>query len=192
LEELNLEKTGKMSKDKWHIIFIIISFILFIISMRVMRFYSINVTKYIENEKILDLRMGYSYNDVNEYLAKLGKDGRNYYAKTFHLVDTFYPIIYSVFYLITLSYLIKKCFKNNKKQKSVLLLPIIGIICDYGENILIDSFIKTFENISQRDVIVSSYLTIIKFIFVYASLIIIILLTLGLIIKNIKIRGHFA
>jgi hypothetical protein len=183
-----MEEINKPSKEKWHIVLIIISFILFMISMRVMRFYSSNVTNYINNEKILDLRMGYSYNNVNEYLTKLGEDGRNYYAKTFHLIDTFYPIIYCAFYLITLLYLIKKCFTKNGKQNILLLLPIIGIICDYGENILINLFIKNINNISKIGVMISNCFTIIKFISIYGSLLIIMILILLLIIKNVKIK----
>jgi hypothetical protein len=176
----------KTAKDKQYIILILISFILFITSMRIMRFYSNNLANFVSNEKILDLRMGYSYNNVNEYLNKLGEEGRNYYLKTFHLIDTFYPIIYCSFYLIALSYLINKCFKK-RKYYILLLLPIIGTICDYGENIFINSFIKSYNNISQNAVIISNYLTRIKFILVYTSLLCIILLIVFLIIKTKKL-----
>jgi hypothetical protein len=142
------------------------------------------------NETILDLRRGYSHEDIENYIDGLNDSGRNYYVKKFHLIDTFYSIVYGIFYIITLSYLTKNIFGKNKFVKFVLLIPIIGIICDYGENILIDSFIKNVNNMSRNISTLSSSMTIIKFITVYFSLLLIIILIICLIIKKIKLKKY--
>jgi cytochrome b561 len=165
----------KKNNSKIHVILIIVSLVLFLISMLIMRHYSNNLTQYVANEKILDLRMGYSFDNVVQYLNDLGEDGRQYYLNTFHLVDAFYPILYFAFYVITLSYFIKKVFKN-RISFILLLLPLIGIICDYGENICINSFIKNMNTITEENVLIANYCTKIKFISVYASLLLIIVL----------------
>jgi hypothetical protein len=152
-----------------------------------MRHYSNNLSNFIANEEILDLRMGYSFDDAVHYLNSLGEDGRKYYLNTFHLVDTFYPIIYFAFYVITLSYFIKKIFKS-KICFIVLLVPLIGSICDYGENIFINSFIKNMNNITEKNVIIANYFTRIKFISVYSSLLLIILLMVFHMINKLRIR----
>jgi cytochrome b561 len=173
--------------SKTHIILVIVLLALFLISMRIMRHYSNNLINYIANEEILDLRMGYSFDNVIHYLNGLGEDGRKYYSNTFHLVDTFYPIIYFAFYVTTLSYFIKRIFKN-KIYFIVLLVPLLGIICDYGENIFINSFIKNMNNITEENVMIANYFTRIKFISVYLSLILIIILMVLHIINKLRIK----
>jgi hypothetical protein len=151
-----------------------------------MRYYANNLLVYAGDEKILDLRFGYSIEDVKDYLNALGENGRNYYLNKFHFIDTFYPVIYCAFYLITLGYFIKRVI-SKKWKYLILLLPVIGIICDYGENIFINLFIKNINNISDATVLMANVFTKIKFISAYGSLLLIIILLTIFIIK--KIRG---
>jgi len=168
-----------------HIILVFVSFILFIASMQIMRHYANKVTEY-NNEKILDLRFGYSFDDVKHYINGLNDNGKNYYVKKFHLFDTFYPIIYGVFYILTLSYFIWNFFTKYRLIKLILLIPIVGIICDYCENILINSFIKNVNNVSNNICTLSSILTIIKFIAVYLSLLLVIILMFYIIYNKLR------
>jgi len=169
-------------KEKVHIILIIITFILFMISMRLMRFYANSLPE--SNKLILDLRFGYNTDNVNNFLLELSEDGRNYYVNTFHFVDTFYPIIYCMFYLTVLSYLIKKCFP---KTKILLVLPVAGMICDFIENILLNYIVKNHDNIMENIVNVSSIFTVVKFIMIYTSLALSILFLIVIIIKRKKL-----
>ena len=65
-------------------------------------------------------------------------------------------------------------------------MPVIGIIGDYGENILIDSFVKDINNVSGNRSLASNYFTILKFAAIYISLFLVIILMLYLIIRQIK------
>jgi hypothetical protein len=159
-----------------------------------MRYYADNFLVYAPDEKILDLRIGYSIDDVKNYLNKLGEDGRHYYLNIFHFIDTFYPIIYCSFYLITLGYFVKKII-SKKMKYMILLIPIIGMVCDYGENIFINSFVKNINNIDNISVLISNIFTKIKFISAYGSLLLIIVLCTIFVIKKTKRykeNGHFA
>jgi hypothetical protein len=151
-----------------------------------MRYYANNLLFYANDEKILDLRFSYSMDDVKNYLDKLGYDGKNYYLNTFHFIDTFYPIIYCAFYLITLGYFAKNVL-SKKLKYLILLFPIIGIVCDYGENIFINSFIKDIINIRETNVLMANIFTKIKFISAYGSLLLIIILLTIFIVKKIKV-----
>ena len=75
-----------MKMKNLHIILVFASFVLFIVSMQIMRHYANNVMEY-NNEKILDLRFGYSYDDVKHYANGLNDNGKNCYVKDFHLFD---------------------------------------------------------------------------------------------------------
>jgi lysylphosphatidylglycerol synthetase-like protein (DUF2156 family) len=136
------------------------------------------------NEKVLDLRFGYSYDDVKNYINGLNDRGKIYYVNNFHLFDTFYPIIYGIFYIVTLLFFIQNLFPKNKFKKLILLIPIIGIICDYCENILINSFIENIYDVSNNICILSSYLTIIKFFAIYLSLLLVIVFTVYYIFRK--------
>jgi hypothetical protein len=148
-----------------------------------MRYYANNLLFYAADEKILDLRFSYSMDDVKNYLDKLGDDGKNYYLNKFHFIDTFYPIIYCAFYLITLRYFLKNGL-SKKWKYLILLFPIIGVVCDYGENIFINLFIKDIINIREANVLIANIFTKIKFISVYGSLLLIIILLAIFIIKK--------
>jgi hypothetical protein len=159
-----------------------------------MRYYANNLLFYASDEKILDLRFSYSMNDIKNYFDKLGTDGKDYYLNKFHFIDTFYPIIYCAFYLITLGYFVKNVI-SKKLKYLILLFPVIGIVCDYGENIFINSFLKDVINIREANVLIANIFTKIKFISVYGSLLLIIILLAIFIIKKIKIykeNEHFA
>jgi hypothetical protein len=134
-----------------------------------MRYYADNVV-HNDNEKILDLRMGYTYDEVINYISGLTNDSKNYYIQKFHFVDTFYPIIYCAFYILILSFLLKNIFSKNKMVNIILAIPFVGTVCDYAENALINSFIENSPNISKDIVRISSNLTKVKFITIYFSL----------------------
>jgi hypothetical protein len=132
--------------------------------------------------------MGYNIENVKNYFMELNEVGRNYYINKFHSIDTIYPAIYFLFYITTLSYLIKKLFTNNKTMHLFLIIPTLGIISDYGENILINNMMKNYDNISEIMVNISSSLTIVKFIMVYISLMCSIVFLLIIIITKINNR----
>jgi hypothetical protein len=166
-----------------HIALIIVFFILFMGSMRLMRFYANSVKNY-GNEKILDLRFGYSTIDVNKFIALLTDNGRHIYLNRFYVIDSIYPVIYSIFYILVLSFLIGLCFPKNYKILCLLLLPIIGAICDYIENYFIKSFLKDIIIANDINIKISNIFTMIKFISIYVTFIL--FLVVVLLIKIIR------
>ena len=169
-------------KKSVHLILVIVFLLIFIGSMRIMRFYANSVENY-NNEKIFDLRFGYSTTDVNKYLAFLSSEGKQVYLNKFYLFDSFYPIIYTIFYILTLSLLLSLCFPNIRKANFLLLIPIIGSIFDYLENNFIKTFLNDVNGINDFNVKLSSTFTILKFISIYVTFAIMIILLVTLIIK---------
>ena len=174
-------------KRSVHILLTIVFLLLFIFCMRLMRSYAYSVENY-NNEIILDLRFGYSRSDVSKYLAFLSNEGKQIYLDKFYLMDSFYSIIYTTFYILALSLLLPLCFPNIRKIFFILFLPIIGAASDYLENHFIKSFLKDIYEINDLNIRLSSTFTIIKFISAYASFAIIIILIIKLIIKIFKNR----
>ena len=167
-----------------HFALIIAFLILFVTSMRIMRFYANTVENiHFGNEKILDLRFGYTLTDVNKYLAFLNAEGKNVYLNRFYLIDSIYPVIYAAFYIFSLSLLINICFPKTRKTYGILLLPVIGAIFDYSENFFIKSFLKDINKVNEFNVNISSIFTRIKFISIYTTFALILVFILIFVIK---------
>ena len=170
---LNINK-----KEIAHIILIIITFAILIIGTKIL----CNYSKYL-NYGILEFRF-YGYNSMNvlKYLYDLNENQRYYYISTFHLISVFYPITYISFFVTVFIYLLKKFNTTNKRKYFLIIFPIVGMICDYLENIfikyIVNNYIYDFNNISEKIVSISSILTIIKFITIFGSIILIIILFL--------------
>ena|GEM_PF-5105542 len=174
----------KIAKSKINIFVVIMSLIIFILGMIIMRQSANRVSEYAGGETILDLRMGYSEKSAKQYLEQLGKKGREEYYNNFYKVDLFYPLTYTLFYFCAIAILLKKCCKEKNKLDFLLLLPIFGLIFDWGENLFIRSLINQFPDISQVICQTSSIFTMLKFIFVYSSLLSIVCLKALITIKQ--------
>ena len=133
-----------------------------------MRYFANKIAAYQDFQKILDLRMGYSFEECLSYLSGLGEDGRSLYKNCFFYIDLVYMLIYNTFYFSALLFLLGRT--GLKKCNPVLLLPLLGLIFDLGENLLIRQMINNFLTMSQILCNVSSIFTVLKFVCAYGSL----------------------
>lgn len=153
----------------------------FIGGMVIMRYFASRITAYSQSKAILDLRMGYTFKECQDYLLSLGIEGRKIYGNEFFYIDFIYLIIYNIFYFSALLYLLR--FIKSKKLKLIILLPLCSFLFDLGENVLIHQMVNSYPDISQKICKTANTFTILKFISVYGSLVFIILLV-ALLIKQ--------
>lgn len=140
-----------------------ILFIVFLASMRHMR----KLSAAVPGERILDLRFGYGYSEVVDYMNSLSKDAIAKY-KTFQNFDFMYIAIYIVFYAVTIFWLVE--YLNA--WSILVTIPIIAGACDLTENLTIRSMMHS--NIKNQSLIMaSSICTKIKFICAYTSMILV-------------------
>lgn len=154
---------------------------LFLVGMIVMRHLASKIAVY--NEVILDLRMGYSFQECQTFILGLTEDGRSLYENFFY-VDLVYMFIYNTFYFSTLLFLFGKI--GLKRSRFILLFPLFSFVFDLGENLFIKQMIKNFYTIPQSLCHVSSTFTVLKFVCTYSSLAFCCLLTALLIKKRIQ------
>ena len=105
---------------------------------------------------------GYSHQQAISLLESLGEDGRNVYLFQQLPVDFIYPGLFAISYALLLTWLFAKSFAANLKIFFLVLVPVLGGLFDYLENIGIIIMINAFPNISQGLVGVVSTLTILK------------------------------
>jgi hypothetical protein len=92
---------------------------------------------------ILDLQTGFSYESAYQQIGNYGEEGIQIY-NYIQIVDTIFPIAFGMGLLCFLSFLLKKLSPDNKKLTTLALLPLIGTLFDFLENIGIFLMIRLY------------------------------------------------
>lgn len=113
--------------------------------------------------------LGYSYHYANSFLSQLTEHGYRLYKYVQLPLDIFFPIFNfaagsCMFVLLLRSY---SKLKSEKRTFQFLLwislvFPLIAMLCDYSENILIFSMLSIKENVPIMIVSTANVFTIIK------------------------------
>lgn len=140
---------------------------LFLLTMCVfliMLFYSIPaVERFVPGKQLFDLSpSGYSYDFARTLLEALGAEGRAVYLELQLPLDFIYPGLFAISYSLLLVWVFKKGFPAHSKIFYLSLVPVAGGFFDYLENICIFNMLKTYPDISQSLVSLSSIFTILK------------------------------
>ncbi len=126
-----------------------------------------SITK--NDNNLLDMQSFKSYNYVNTIIYQYGKEGIQFY-KTVSVIDIFFPLVYGALLFFIILYNI------NFRKSFLLIIPIFSVLFDYVENTSIIILLKTHPNITQLNYIFYYCSNILKFIFLFFSIIIIIYL----------------
>ncbi len=161
--------------------FIIILFAAFLVFMLYLfPTHQAEISEIIEHKFIsFDERFSYTQSDVLSTLEVIGKEGRKKYSFISGVIDMVYPIIYGLLFFLLLFKLINPI--DNSKIKWILITPIIAVLFDYLENFSVLHLINIYPNISDSQVLFSSFCTSTKWILIAITL----LLIINLIIFNL-------
>lgn len=122
-----------------------------------------NVMSFAGGMKLMDmLPSGYDFQYVNTLLVKLGEEGRALYLYRQIPADMIYPALFAISYCILLLYFLKKLDKLNSALVYLSVLPLIGGLFDYFENIGIIFMLRRFPDLSENLVSVTNVFTVIK------------------------------
>lgn len=165
--------------------------IIFLFSMFMMRNAIATLKEITGGIGILDLHFSYTIQEIYETLFLQGVEGRSYYLSTFFIIDFIYPLTYAFFYSVVISYFFKVLKIKNKIVNFFIILPFIGMSFDYLENLFLSIILMKYPTKLYYLGLISSYSTKLKFLCVYLSLLIAILLFLVILFKKIKISHKF-
>ncbi len=82
-----------------------------------------------------DLSIYYSAEQLYEMAEAYGEQGRSDYIRVRFTFDLIWPLVYTFFLAITISWVFKRSFTSQNPWQRVNLLPLLGMTCDYLENI---------------------------------------------------------
>ncbi|MHA1638512.1 MAG: hypothetical protein ACTSUB_10925 [Candidatus Thorarchaeota archaeon] len=134
-----------------------------------------------------DLMLGYSYNDIMATFDSLGTDGLNAWLLA-HAWDALFPVGYTLALVFGMTMLMRNTFPDRKRERVIVLIPIIAAIADYIENILIASQAISYPIVSEQIIAIASVVTIVKWLLLYVVFAIVFILLLIFIFKRIKRR----
>ena len=129
---------------------------------------------------------GYSYQQAISLLESLGEVGRNVYLSQQLPADFVYPGLFAISYSLLLTWLFAKSFEPNSKIFFLVLVPVLGGLFDYLENIGIVLMINAFPDISQELVGVVSTFTLLKSAFTIGFYVLLLVGIFSFIIRRIK------
>ena len=113
--------------------------------------------------KIFDMMpTGYDYQYVNKLFDTLGTAGRDSYLYHQLPLDLIYPALFGISSCLVLAYFLNKLGKLDSSLFYLCLLPLFSGSFDYAENIGIICMLKSYPNISELQVQITSIFTVLK------------------------------
>jgi len=102
---------------------------------------------------MLDLLFGFNALDVKNTFETLGETGRIQYVYSSLILDTVFPVLYVLLFILIL-------LKLNEQRIFVLCIPMLAGIFDIGENIFISLMMSSnsFSEIPESQIFISSLL----------------------------------
>jgi len=160
-------------KIKWKHIFLLL--FSFLCMMAIMRYTALQVKEISGGISVLDLNLGYSVEHIQQTLIELGYDGRMYYLKHFLVIDGIYAMVYANFYFWSILFLLHKNEIRKKRIYIFSVFPIVGMLFDWVENLSLSFLLVNWTTESVAWCMLFRISNIIKFLFVYLSLLLAVL-----------------
>lgn len=157
---------------------------LFLGMMALMRVTAANVKTLSGGQGIIDLTFGISPERIRSALSGYGKKAAAFYQWVFLSVDMVYAFAYCTFYRCTIKSLLERLGAGDRASVILPLLPVVGMTADLLENTVM--FILLSSSTATALCGVFTVLNIIKFVFVYLSLAIVVGGALCLIKKRLS------
>ena len=82
-----------------------------------------------------DLSIYYSSSDLYRMAEIYGESGRGAYIRARFTFDLIWPLVYTFFLVTSISWIYQKLFPATSPWRMINLLPFLGMIGDYLENI---------------------------------------------------------
>ncbi len=171
--EMKIVNVSGSHRIKWKHIFLLL--LSFLCMMAIMRYTASKVKEVSGGISVLDLNLGNSIRHIRQTIFNLGDDGRMYYLRNFLVVDCIYAMVYATFYFCSIAFLIHKNEIRRKRVFLVCVFPIAGMLFDWLENISLSFLLVNWTTELAAWSMLFRISNITKFLFVYTSLMLVVL-----------------
>jgi hypothetical protein len=118
----------------------------------------------------LDLMFFYTPDKAFDMIEKYGEAGRSLYMKVELTADIIYPIIYTLFYGLLLSWLFQRAFKPESKMQKLNAMPVGAWFFDLLENVGIVSMLSLYPSQPSALAWLTMVFGSLKWLFAFASI----------------------
>ena len=112
--------------------------------------------------QVMDLQFCYSPEKARSIIGDYGHEGRTLAVKFGLIADTVYPMAYTFYFIIILTWILKGLSAYGVRYKHVHLFPLLILLIDYCENINLANLFRTYPNFSDMQVYIASFFTSLK------------------------------
>ncbi len=117
----------------------------------------------------------YSVDDLYQMAESYGEQGRKAYVRAQFTFDLIFPLVYTLFLVTAISWLAAKIFDPSSPWMRVNLVPVLGMIFDYLENISASLVMWRYPAHTPMVDYLAPVFTLVKWIFVGGSFLILLL-----------------
>jgi hypothetical protein len=121
----------------------------------------------------IDLQLFYTPEKVYSMVESYGEAGRASY-RAFELTgDIIYPIVYTLFFSLFITWLFQRGFPSDSKMQALNVIPLGGWLFDLLENLGIVMMLSVFPSTPDALAWVTAIATLIKWLFAAATIVLI-------------------
>lgn len=172
----------KMSGVKWVVTF----GVLFMIAgyLNVGRPFGIAQLEVIANGVGTLDEMFYNAESAYRVMDQQGEAGREFYGRLLLTTELVFPLVYRAFNVILISFIFGRWLSPESKLNKLCLLPLVGMIADYGENMLVLTMLFNYPERLYGIAAAASIVTAIKWLSNLTDWLLIIVGLLGLVRRS--------
>ncbi len=157
----------------------------FAFSFVVFPYYQARLTALSDGEfRPLDTQFLYTSQEVRNGFEALGEEGRGVYRMVVGQLDMIYPVFYGLFLVLLLANVVKKIAPPGSSRVLIALLPLLGVLLDYLENMNTLRLLSDFPAVDDGRVQWGAMMTRMKHIVGMTSVGTIIVLTILLVVQR--------
>jgi hypothetical protein len=134
----------------------------------------------------IDLTFGASPETLFEKVAAYGEQGRNAYRIFALTADVGYPIVYSIFLGLAITWFFRRAFPAGSWLQWLNLVPFAALVFDILENLGIVGLLSTYPQQLTWLAYLTIILNVIKWIFAGGSVILVFIGLIGALVETLK------
>jgi hypothetical protein len=120
---------------------------------------------------LLDARLAYTPDEAYTSLAAYGEAGRRFYLLTALTLDVLYPVVYTLFFSLTIVFCLRQALPPAHTLQRAALLPWVGMLADLAENAGIVWLLLNYPHRLDGLATLASTFTTIKWLFALAAMV---------------------
>ena len=116
-----------------------------------------------------DMSFYYTIDDLYRMAEAYGEEGREAYVRARFTFDLIWPLVYTLFLSTAISWVYGKAFVSGSLWQRANLVPVLGVLLDYLENISTSVVIMRYPSPTPVVDMLAGVLTMGKWVFVGGS-----------------------